>query len=375
MKAVGLTRYLPIGDPASLLDLNVPPPGIPTGADLLVRVHAVSVNPVDTKQRAPRAQQEDPPRILGYDAAGVVDAVGPEVTAFLPGDEVYYAGDVTRPGCNAQWQWVDERLVGRKPATLDFADAAALPLTALTAWELLFQRMPLQFDDRRHAGQVLLVIGGAGGVGSIAIQLARHAGFTVVATASREASAQWCRQMGAHHVIDHRHPLPAQLQALDIAQVHVALNLADTDRYWDVLGGAAGTAGACGPDRRAARCSAHRRPVQGQVHRDPLGIHVRPRQVPHCGQDRTAPHPEPGSQPGRRRRAAQHAQCAPGRDQCGQPAPGPPPIGKRQHDRQAGAVRLGVTAPARRPRLSAHIATYLYLSALPRPTYIQGPSR
>ncbi|MFG6110305.1 zinc-binding alcohol dehydrogenase family protein [Stenotrophomonas nematodicola] len=236
MKAVGLTRYLPIDDPASLLDLNVPPPGIPTGADLLVRVHAVSVNPVDTKQRAPRAQQEDPPRILGYDAAGVVDAVGPEVTAFLPGDEVYYAGDVTRPGCNAQWQWVDERLVGRKPATLDFADAAALPLTALTAWELLFQRMPLQFDDRRHAGQVLLVIGGAGGVGSIAIQLARHAGFTVVATASREASAQWCRQMGAHHVIDHRHPLPAQLQALDIAQVHVALNLADTDRYWDVLG-------------------------------------------------------------------------------------------------------------------------------------------
>ncbi|MEG2981822.1 MAG: zinc-binding dehydrogenase, partial [Stenotrophomonas sp.] len=128
------------------------------------------------------------------------------------------------------------RLVGRKPATLDFADAAALPLTALTAWELLFQRMPLQFDDRRHAGQVMLIIGGAGGVGSIAIQLARHAGFTVVATASREASVQWCRQMGAAHVIDHRQALPAQLQALGISQVHAALNLADTDQYWDVLG-------------------------------------------------------------------------------------------------------------------------------------------
>lgn len=236
MNAVGLTRYLPIDDPDALLDLNVAQPGPPTGADLLVRVQAVSVNPVDTKQRAPRAQQEDPPRILGYDAAGIVDAVGPEVTAFAPGDEVYYAGDVTRPGCNAQWQCVDERLVGRKPATLDFADAAALPLTVLTAWELLFQRMPLQFDDRRHAGQVMLIIGGAGGVGSIAIQLARHAGFTVVATASRPASADWCRQMGAAHVIDHRQPLPPQLQALGMEQVQVALNLADTDHYWDVVG-------------------------------------------------------------------------------------------------------------------------------------------
>lgn len=236
MNAVGFHRYLPIDDPSALLDLTVPPPGPPQGSDLLVRVQAISVNPVDAKQRAPRAQEETTPRILGYDAAGVVEAVGPDVTAFAPGDAVYYAGDVTRPGCNAQWQWVDERLVGRKPGTLDFADAAALPLTTLTAWELLFQRMPLQFDDRRHLGQVILIIGGAGGVGSIAIQLARHAGFTVVATASREASAQWCRQMGAHHVIDHRQPLPAQLQALGIAHVQVALNLADTDQYWDVLG-------------------------------------------------------------------------------------------------------------------------------------------
>lgn len=236
MKAVGLTQYLPVDDPDSLQDLEIAAPGAPQGHDLLVRVMAVSVNPVDAKQRAPRVQREATPRILGYDAAGIVEAVGPQVTAFAPGDEVYYAGDVTRPGCNAQLQWVDERLVGRKPTTLDFAEAAALPLTTLTAWELLFQRMPLHFDDRRHRGQHLLVIGGAGGVGSIAIQLARHAGFSVIATASRERSRQWCLQMGADHVIDHRQPLPAQLQALGIAQVEVALNLADTDAYWEVLG-------------------------------------------------------------------------------------------------------------------------------------------
>lgn len=236
MKAVGLTQYLPIEDPAALQDLSIAPPGTPHGRDLLVRVHAVSVNPVDTKQRASRAQLEDPPRVLGYDAAGVVEAVGPDVTAFAAGDEVYYAGDVTRSGCNAQYHWVDERLVGRKPTTLDFAEAAALPLTTLTAWELLFQRMPLHFEDSRHRGQHLLIIGGAGGVGSIAIQLARHAGFTVIATASREETRAWCLQMGADHVIDHRQPLAAQLQALGIAQVQVALNLADTDHYWETLG-------------------------------------------------------------------------------------------------------------------------------------------
>ena len=236
MKAVALNRALPIDDPAALLDLDLPHPGQPSGHDLLVQVRAVSVNPVDTKQRrAPRAD-DAPPRVLGFDAAGVVEAIGPEVTAFAPGDEVYYAGDVTRAGCNAQWQHVDARVVGRKPTTLDFADAAALPLTTLTAWELLFDRMRLHFDDCRHRGQTLLVIGGAGGVGSMAIQLARHAGFTVVATASRPASADWCRAMGAHHVINHREPLPAQLQALGITAVEVALNLADTDTYWEVLG-------------------------------------------------------------------------------------------------------------------------------------------
>src|SRR5690606_30303748 len=153
-------------------------PPVAQGRDLLVRVEAVSVNPVDTKVRAPKPQVEAQPKVLGYDAAGVVEAVGAEVTMFRPGDAVYYAGDITRPGSNAQLQLVDERVVARRPGSLDFAQAAALPLTALPAWELLFERMGYAFDGG-GAGRILLVIGGAGGVGSIAIQLARLAGFTV----------------------------------------------------------------------------------------------------------------------------------------------------------------------------------------------------
>ncbi len=236
MKAVALTRYLPIDDPASLLDIDVPAPAAPSGYDLLVRVEAISVNPVDTKVRAPKPQPLTEPKILGYDAAGVIEAVGPDVTAFAVGDEVYYAGDIGRPGSNAQYQLVDARIAGCKPTSLSFAQAAALPLTTLTAWELLFQRMPFAFDGARNRGRHLLIIGGAGGVGSIAIQLARHAGFTVIATASRPESVEWVRQMGAQHVVDHHQPLHAQLRALGLQQVDAALNLADTDRYWQQLG-------------------------------------------------------------------------------------------------------------------------------------------
>lgn len=234
MKAVALTRYLPIDDPRSLLDVELPMP-VAHGHDLLVRIEAVSVNPVDTKVRAPKPQTEASPRVLGYDAAGVVEAVGEDVTLFKPGDAVYYAGDITRPGSNAEYQLVDERLVGRRPASLDAAQAAALPLVAITAWELLFQRMPYA-PDAGGQGKSLLVIGGAGGVGSIAIQLARRAGFAVIATASRPESIAWCTAMGAHHVIDHRQPLAAQLQTLGFAQVDAVLNLADTERYWDAVG-------------------------------------------------------------------------------------------------------------------------------------------
>jgi NADPH:quinone reductase len=234
MKAVALTHYLPIDDPQSLIDMDLPRPDV--GAqDLLVRVEAVSVNPVDTKLRSPKPQVESQPRILGFDAAGVIEAVGAEVTGFAPGDEVYYAGDLTRPGSNAQYQAVDARLVAHRPRRLDAIGAAALPLAAITAWELLFERMPYN-PENGGDGKSMLIIAGAGGVGSIAIQLARRAGFTVIATASRPETHAWCRAMGAQHVVDHRQPLTPQLQALGFAHIDAAVNLADTSRYWDELG-------------------------------------------------------------------------------------------------------------------------------------------
>lgn len=234
MKAVALTRYLPIDDPQSLLDVDLPAPSA-SGHDLLVRVEAVSVNPVDTKVRSPKPQVEAQPRVLGYDAAGVVEAVGEAVARFKVGDRVYYAGDITRPGTNSELHLVDERIVGAAPKSLSAAEAAALPLTAITAWELLFQRMPYD-SDHGGRGKTLLIIAGAGGVGSIAIQIAKRAGFRVVATASRAETVEWCRRMGADEVVDHRQPLAPQLAALGIDQVDAALNLADTDRYWEVLG-------------------------------------------------------------------------------------------------------------------------------------------
>lgn len=234
MKAVALLRYLPVADPECLIDVELPRPE-PGPHDLLVRIEAVSVNPVDTKLRAPKPQIETQPRVLGYDAAGIVEAVGSDTSRFRPGDPVWYAGDVTRQGSNAQYQLVDERLVGRKPATIDFAQAAALPLTTLTAWELMFDRIGLDADGGDR-GTRLLVIAGAGGVGSIALQLARRAGFITIATASRPETMDWCRTMGADRVIDHRQPLAPQIKALGFDDIDVALNFAHTDRYWDELG-------------------------------------------------------------------------------------------------------------------------------------------
>lgn len=231
MKAVGLYRPLPIEDPESLVDVDVPTPS-PAGRDLLVAVKAIGVNPVDYKRRAARAPIADPPRILGWDAAGVVEATGPDVSLFRPGDAVYYAGSVTRPGVNAEYHLVDERIVGRKPGTLGFAQAAALPLTTLTAWEGLFDRMGVSRTGA-HAGRRLLVIGGAGGVGSIAIQLAKRlARLDVVATASRPESAAWVRELGADHVVDHARDLPPQLAALGRAEVDYVLCLTHTDHYF-----------------------------------------------------------------------------------------------------------------------------------------------
>lgn len=230
MKAVALTRYLPVTDPECLLDVELPVPQ-PAGRDLLVRVQAVSVNPVDAKVRAPKDKIEPTPKILGWDAAGVVEAVGSDVTLFQPGDEVYYAGDITRPGSNAEFQLVDERIVGKKPKSLTFAEAAALPLTAITAWESLFDRLGLALDSDNR-GAVLLIIGGAGGVGSIGIQLAKLAGLTVIATASRPDTESWVRELGADHVINHHSSLPEQVRALGISDVPYIANFSNTDLHW-----------------------------------------------------------------------------------------------------------------------------------------------
>lgn len=231
MKAVGLYRYLPIDDPESLLDLEVEAPQA-TGRDLLVEVKAVAVNPVDYKSRAPRPQVESAPKILGWDVAGVVKAAGPEATLFKPGDAVYYAGSRTRPGGNSELHLVDERIVGRKPRRLGFAEAAALPLTTLTAWEGLFDRLGIS-KTGGDAGRAVLIIGGAGGVGSIAIQLARRlARLRVIATASRPESDTWVRELGADEVIDHTRDLAAQLEALGRPEVEYILCCNSTDRHF-----------------------------------------------------------------------------------------------------------------------------------------------
>ena len=231
MKAVGFTHYLPINNPDSLLDIEVPTP-TPSGRDLLVRVHAVSVNPVDVKTRAPRPAIEPTPRILGWDAAGVVEAVGADVTLFKPGDEVFYAGSIDRAGCDSEVHLVDERIVGPKPRTLSFEEAAALPLTTITAWEALFDRLGIAKEPSANQGRTVLIIGGAGGVGSIAIQIAKQvAGLHVIATASRPNSVEWCRQQGADVVINHRQPLKEELAAAGFATVDYILCTNSVEQY------------------------------------------------------------------------------------------------------------------------------------------------
>ena len=234
MKAVAYRRCLPVSDPESLLDVELPDP-VPGERDLLVRVRAVSVNPVDTKVRRGVPPPDGGLRVLGYDAAGVVEAVGAGVTRFRPGDEVFYAGSRIRPGTNAELHCVDERIVGRKPRTLDFAQAAAMPLTAITAWEALFDRLGLRLGSPHDAG-ALLVTAGAGGVGSIAIQLARRlTGARVIATASRPESRAQAERLGAHLVVDHSGPLSAALQAAGIAWVERIFSVSHTQQHWPEL--------------------------------------------------------------------------------------------------------------------------------------------
>ncbi|HKR86700.1 MAG TPA: zinc-binding alcohol dehydrogenase family protein [Phenylobacterium sp.] len=216
MKAVGYRIPGPIDAAASLTDIDLPEPS-PTGRDILVEVKAVSVNPVDYKVRGSTPPNDGEAwKVLGWDAAGVVRAVGPSASLFQPGDEVFYAGSISRSGTNAEFHLVDERIVGRKPQSLDWAEAAALPLTALTAWEAFFDRLDVT-KPVPGAAPAILIIGGAGGVGSVAIQIARQrTDLTVIATASRPETQDWVRTLGAHHVVDHSKPLAPQVEALGL---------------------------------------------------------------------------------------------------------------------------------------------------------------
>jgi zinc-binding alcohol dehydrogenase family protein len=233
MKAIVYTQHgLPIDDPQALLDTELPMP-LAGPHDLLVEVRAVSVNPVDTKIRLGVAVNE--PRVLGWDASGIVRSVGANVTLFAPGDEVFYAGSIVRPGSNSQFQAVDERIVGRKPANLGFAEAAALPLTSITAWELLFDR--LRVPEGGGEGKSLLIVGAGGGVGSILTQLARRlTKLTVIGSASRDATREWVTRLGAHHTVDHTRPMQPQLEELGFANVDIVISLTHTDRhYQDII--------------------------------------------------------------------------------------------------------------------------------------------
>lgn len=240
MKAIGYTQSLEINHPESLVDMDIPIP-VATGHDLLVKIESIAVNPVDYKIRQYVAPAKGKYKVLGWDAVGEVIATGDAVTLFKPGDIVFYAGDLDRQGCNAEYQLVDERIVGRKPKNLSNAEAAALPLTSITAWEILFDHFAIKQQlpgSNEKSSDVILVIGAAGGVGSILIQLAKTiTGATIIATASRDSSQNWVRKLGADYIIDHTQPLQAQIDDIhkqqQIGPVTHIVSLHNTESYFD----------------------------------------------------------------------------------------------------------------------------------------------
>ncbi|HVB73029.1 MAG TPA: zinc-binding alcohol dehydrogenase family protein [Ktedonobacteraceae bacterium] len=234
MKAVGLYRYLPITDAESLVDVEIAKP-VASGRDLLIQIKAISVNPVDTKMRASVSQGASTPRILGFDVAGVVEQVGQDCVLFKAGDEVYYAGSNVRAGGNSEFHLVDERIVGNKPRSLNFAQAAALPLTSITAWEAFYDRLGVSSDPGQNAGKRVLIIGAAGGVGSIATQLAQLAGLIVIGTASRPETIQWVREHGAAAVINHHAPFAPQLKQIGIDAVEYIFCLNNIEKHWQEM--------------------------------------------------------------------------------------------------------------------------------------------
>lgn len=230
MHAVAYKTPQPISAETSLIDVELPMPEA-KGHDLLVEIKAISVNPVDVKVRAHSAPPADELKVLGWDAAGIVKAIGAEVTLFKPGDAVFYSGVISRPGSKAEFHLVDERIVGTKPKSLDFAAAAALPLTAITAYEALFDRLKVQ-DAVSGAARAILIIGGAGGVGSIAIQIARTlTDLIVIATASRPETQEWVKDLGAHHVVDHSKPVAPQVEAFGIGAPGFIFSTTNTDSH------------------------------------------------------------------------------------------------------------------------------------------------
>ena len=230
MKAVGYYHSLPIQDPQALQDIELPEP-VAGPRDLLVEVKAISVNPVDTKVRQNAQPDAGTAKVLGWDVAGVVKAVGSDVSLFQVGDKVFYAGSITRPGANSERHVVDERIVGHMPNSLSFADAAALPLTAITAWELLFERLGIA-QGKTDLHQRLLIVGAAGGVGSILTQLARQlTGLKVIGSASRPETQAWVRELGAHAIVDHRQPLSEALKQAGIDAVTHVASLTQTDQH------------------------------------------------------------------------------------------------------------------------------------------------
>jgi zinc-binding alcohol dehydrogenase family protein len=234
MKAVAYQNNLPIAHADALVDITLPDP-VAAGHDLLVDVKAVSVNPVDVKVRTGSTPAAGEWKVLGWDAAGIVKAVGPDVTLFRPGDRVWYAGSIARAGSNSELQLVDERIVGKMPQSLDFGAAAALPLTSLTAWEMLFDRLEVP-TGAAGEGKTLLVIGAAGGVGSILVQLARQlTRLTVVGTASRPATRDWVLQHGAHHVIDHGKPLTDEIRRAGLRAPDYVISLTHTEQHFDQI--------------------------------------------------------------------------------------------------------------------------------------------
>ncbi|TVT79258.1 zinc-binding alcohol dehydrogenase family protein [Pseudomonas sp. H3(2019)] len=234
MKAIAYYRSLPINDPESLQDIELPEP-VAGKQDLLVEVKAISVNPVDTKVRQNVSPEDGAAKVLGWDVAGVVKAVGSNVSLFKAGDKVYYAGSIARAGGNSELHVVDERIVGHMPKSLSFAEAAALPLTAITAWELLFERLQVR-EGKTDQGQSLLIVGAAGGVGSILTQLASQlTALNVIGTASRPQTQSWVRELGADLVIDHSQPLSEELKRAGHPQVTHVASLTETDQHFEQL--------------------------------------------------------------------------------------------------------------------------------------------